>query len=91
MYKLTFNDPQKAMWQTCHTYEQEIGYIQGLPAENDFPSILTKHRWSRLTGKRTIPCNLFQSLKGLKISTVVSELFYLIGPAILRNLSATTN
>ena len=30
----------------CHGCEQELGDIRGIPAQNNFPSILTKHhRW----------------------------------------------
>ena len=36
MYGGTFKNPQKDMLLTCHTYEQEFGDIQGLPAQNDF-------------------------------------------------------
>ena len=43
MYAGTFNNPLKATWQSCHSYEQEYGDFWGLPAKNDFPSILPKH------------------------------------------------
>ena len=43
MYGRTFNYPKKATQQTCHSYEQEIGDIRDLPAQNDFPSIFPKH------------------------------------------------
>ena len=52
MYGGTFNDPQKAMWKMHNTYEQEFRDIRSLTAQNDFPSILTKHWWSRLTSER---------------------------------------
>ena len=38
-----FNNPKKAMLQTCHNYEQEFGDIWGLPEQNDLPSIFPKH------------------------------------------------
>ena len=43
MYERTFNDPEKATGLTRHGYEQELGDLWGLPAQNDFPSILPKH------------------------------------------------
>ena len=36
MYAGTFNDIEKAMWQTRHGYEQELGDLWGLPAQNSF-------------------------------------------------------
>ena len=46
-----------------HTYEQKIGDIRGLPAPKTFPSIFPKHWWSRLTGERVRPYNVFSSLR----------------------------
>ena len=43
MYVGTFNDPEKATWQTRHSNEQEFGDLRGLPAQNNFPSIFPKH------------------------------------------------
>ena len=43
MYEGTFIYLKKATWQTRHNDEQEFGDLCGLPAQNDFPSILTKH------------------------------------------------
>ena len=43
MYAGMFNDPEKNTWQTRHGNEQEFGDLWGLPAQNDFPSILPKH------------------------------------------------
>ena len=42
MYEGTFNYPNKYMWQTFHGYEQEIGDIRVLPAQNNFSSILLR-------------------------------------------------
>ena len=43
MYAGTFNNPEKDTCQTRHGYDQEFGYLWGLPAQNDFPPILPKH------------------------------------------------
>ena len=43
MYGGTFNDPQKDMRQPRHNHEQEFGHLWGLPAQNDFSSILPEH------------------------------------------------
>ena len=40
MYAGTFNDPEKATLKMRHGNEQEFGYLWGLPAQNNFPSIL---------------------------------------------------
>ena len=37
----------KSSWQTRHGYEQEFVYIQGLPAQNNFPSVLPTARWGK--------------------------------------------
>ena len=62
MYGGTFNNPKKAMRQTCNGYEQEFVDIRGLPAQNDFPSIFPKHWLSCLTGERVRTYNVFQTL-----------------------------
>ena len=36
MYRGTFIDPKKAAWQTRHGYDQEIGDVRYLPAQNYF-------------------------------------------------------
>ena len=51
------------MWQTLHGYEQEFRDILSLPAQNDFPSIFSKHLWSFLMGESVRPYNVFQNLK----------------------------
>ena len=43
MHGVTCNAIKKVTGQTRHGYEQEFGDIQGLPAQNDFPSIFPKH------------------------------------------------
>ena len=43
MYAGTFNDPEKATLKTRHSYEQELGYLWGLPTQNDFRTIFPKH------------------------------------------------
>ena len=43
MYGRMFNDTKKSTLQTRHSYEQDIGYIRGLPAKKDFPSIFSMH------------------------------------------------
>ena len=43
MYAGMFNNHEKATWQMCHGNEHKFGDLLGLPAQNDFPSILPKH------------------------------------------------
>ena len=43
MYAGTFNDSEKDNLQTSHGYEQELGDLWGLPAQNNFPLIFPKH------------------------------------------------
>ena len=43
MYVKTFNYPEKATQQTRHNYEQELGDLWALPAQNNSPSIFPKH------------------------------------------------
>ena len=45
MYAVKFNNPEEATWQTRHSYEEEFGYLWGLSAQNDFPSIFPKNWW----------------------------------------------
>ena len=43
MYAGTFNKPEKATLQRRHSYKQKFGDLWSQPAQNDFPSILSKH------------------------------------------------
>ena len=70
MHEGTFNDPEIATWQIRHSYEKKFGHLWGLPAQNDFPSILPKHWWSRFNGYKGYAVKgLFKSYD-LKPSTV---------------------
>ena len=37
MYAVTLKNPEKDTLQMRHGNEQELGYLWGLPAQNDFP------------------------------------------------------
>ena len=63
MYGGTFNDPKKTTWQKRHGYEQEFGDTWGLPAQNNFPLVLPKHRLPHLTVEEVSSYNGFQTLR----------------------------
>ena len=80
MHVGTFIHPKKSTWQKLHSYEQELGYIRGLPEKSNFSSIFTKNQRSCLMGEMVMPYNVFQTL-GFKTSMLflLLEIFF-IGP-----------
>ena len=62
-------------WQKCHTYQQMIRDISGLPAQNDFLPIFPEHWWSHHWVKgleHTIDLNnLYLKARMVVISTQV--------------------
>ena len=66
------NNPKEATWQKLHIYEQEFGYMRGLPSKNNFQSIFPKHLWSCLTGERVSPYSISQTLGFENVNSLFS-------------------